>query len=88
MTPLTLAAWTPILEPMPLTGGQWWLTLLPLALGIAVAYKGVRSQSLPESWPRYFRGVGIMTLQILLLIVALAAGLHIVVTWAAPALGG
>ena len=81
-------AWVPILEPMPLTGGQWWLTLLPLALGVAVAYKGVRSVNLPTSWAKYFRGVGIMTAQILLLILALAIGLHIVVTWAAPALGG
>jgi len=81
-------AWVPILEPLPMTGGQWWLTILPLALGIAVAYKAVRAPALPDSWASYWRAVGVMTAQILLLILALAVGLHIVVTWAAPALGG
>lgn len=88
MTSTSLAAWTPILEPMPIAGGQWWITILPLALGIALAYKAVRSPSLPTSWWGYFRGVGILTAQILILILSLAVGLHIVVTWAAPALGG
>jgi hypothetical protein len=86
LTPML--AWTPILEPLPLTGGQWWITIIPLALGIAIAYKAVRYPDIAESWTGYLRAVGVMTAQILLLILGLAVGLHIVVTWAAPALGG
>jgi len=91
VTPLAPAAvlgWIPILEPLPLTGGQWWLTILPLALGIAVVYKAVRTPSLDETWGPYLRGAGAMTIQILLLILGLAVGLHIVVTWVVPTLTG
>src|SRR5690606_15196904 len=31
-----MLAWRPLLDPLPLGGAVWWLTVVPLALGIAV----------------------------------------------------
>ncbi|MCU0688620.1 MAG: hypothetical protein MUE97_02610 [Phycisphaerales bacterium] len=50
---------------------QWWLLIIPMALLIAVAYKAVRLKNLD----RYWREVGLMTVQILLGMAALAGAL-------------
>ncbi len=60
------APWRPFLDPLDLHG-LWWLFLLPLALGISVAYKAVRMPTL-EGYPR---AVLIMTFQIVLAMVLL-----------------
>lgn len=79
-----LLAYTPFLDPMPMPGGMWWLTLAPLALGIAVVYKAIKLDDLR----RYPKQVVMMTTQIVVVMIALAVGIQVVVGWIAPALGG
>ena len=81
-------AWRPLLDPLPLDGAVWWLTVVPLALGLAVAYKGVRTPRLSRGWQGYPRAVGLMTLQIILLVLGLALALHLLVDVAGPTLWG
>jgi len=81
---LSLLAYTVILDPMPLRGGTWWLTLLPLALGIAVVYKAIKLDDLR----RYPKQVAMMTTQIVVVMIALAVGFQVVVGWITPLLGG
>jgi len=79
-----LLAYTPMLDPMPLSGMTWWLTLLPLALGIAVVYKAIKL----EDMDRYPKQVVMMTTQIVVVMVALAFGIQVAVGWVLPLLGG
>lgn len=64
----------PFLDPLPLHD-VWWLTLIPLALGISVAYKAIRVSDMS----RYWRQVGLMTAQIIAGMIGLAAIVFIVV---------
>ena len=88
MIPAVLAqaalGWRPFLDPIPLPGGTWWLTLIPLALLISVVYKAVRVPDMR----RYLAHVLVMTVQIVVAMVVLAVGIHAVVIWIVPALGG
>ncbi len=77
-------AYTPMLDPMPLTGMTWWLTLLPLALGIAIVYKAIKL----EDMDRYPKQVLMMTTQIVVVMVVLAFGIQVTVGWIVPMLGG
>jgi len=81
---LRLLAYTPFLDPMPMPGGMWWLTLAPLALGIAVVYKAIKL----DDMRRYNKQVAMMTTQIIVVMVALAIGIQLVVGWLTPLLGG
>lgn len=76
--------WRPFLSPLPLGGGSWWLTLVPLALLIAVVYKAVRVPDMR----RYAVNVLVMALQIVVTMALLALGFQIFVLWIVPALGG
>ncbi|RMH26163.1 MAG: hypothetical protein D6693_07585 [Planctomycetota bacterium] len=78
------AGWRPFLDPVTLPGGSWWLTLIPLALLISVVYKAVRVPNV-RRLPAH---VLVMTAQIVVAMVVLAAGIHAVVLWIVPALGG
>lgn len=79
-----LPAYRPFLDPITLPGGTWWLTLLPLAFLIAVAYKAVRVKSMS----RYIPNVLLMTAQIVVAMILLALGAHVLIIWIVPALGG
>jgi hypothetical protein len=73
LLPLTLA-WRPFLDPID--AHRWWyLLLIPLALGVSMAYKAVRTQNLR----RYPIEVVIMTGQVVLGMIALAAASYILV---------
>jgi len=74
----------PFLDPLPDFGPWWWLLLIPLALGISIAYKAVRVRSMDRYWPNVLT----MTVQIVLAMVLLAVGAHVFVEWIVPALGG
>jgi len=52
-------SYTPFVDPIRLQD-HWWLTLVPMALGIAMAYKAVRLRPLR----RYWTHVLVMTVQI------------------------
>lgn len=74
-----LLAWRPFLDPLDLHE-QWFLLLLPLALGISVAYKAVRLQTMEAYW----RQVAMMTIQIVGGIVLLAIAAYVVIVVVLP----
>ena len=80
----TLPPWRPFIDPIPLPGGVWWLTLIPLALLISITYKAVRVGSMRK----YGANVLLMTAQIIVAMFLLAVGAHLFVIWIVPALGG
>lgn len=59
---------------------HWWLTLLPMAFFISMAYKGVRVNNLGRYWPQVF----LMTAQIIVAMIALAAGIFLFVEVLVP----
>ena len=77
---MTLLAWIPFLEPMNWLQGVWYVLLIPLAFGIAVSYKAMRVTDLRTYW----RQVGVMTSQIVVVITALAVALIIFVKLLLP----
>lgn len=77
----TLIAWRPFLDPLDLHT-LWWLTLIPMALFVAMAYKAVRLPELDDYW----RSVAVMTAQIILAMIALAAALHLIIEFVVPLL--
>ncbi len=76
--------WRPFLDPAPIPDILWFLTLIPLALGVSVVYKAVRVRTMD----RYAVNVLVMTAQIVAAMVLLALGAHALVEWIVPALGG
>lgn len=70
--PHTLA-YIPFLDPLDLHTA-WWLTLVPLALGISVVYKAIRMRDLKG----YAGQVLMMTVQIILGVIGISAALFII----------
>lgn len=64
----------PFIDPLPMHH-YWWVFLIPLALGIAVAYKAVQMKDLAG----YPRAVLVMALQIVLGMVALGVASYLLV---------
>ena len=76
---MNLLAYTPFIDPI--NAHRWWyLLLIPMALGISVAYKAVRIPELKDL-PRQ---VIIMTVQIVIAMIALGAGAFVFVQYIAP----
>jgi len=75
----TLLAWRPILDPLPIDS-VWYLLLLPISLGIAMAYKAVR---VPE-FKDYPKQVAVMAVQTVLAMVGLAVASYLVIEVALP----
>jgi hypothetical protein len=76
----SLASYIPFLHPVNALQGTWYLLLLPMAFGIAVIYKALRVRRMERYWSQ----VSLMTVQIVLAMVALAAGLAILVQLVIP----
>jgi hypothetical protein len=76
-----ILAWRPFLDPLHLHA-YWWAFLLPLALGISIAYKAVRTFDMRDYW----REVAVMTAQIVLAMILLGIGMFIFVDFLLPAL--
>lgn len=74
MNMLHTLAWRPFLDPLPIHT-TWYLFLIPLAFLISVVYRAARVRSMDHYW----KGVGIMTTQIVLGMVALALGTYLFV---------
>lgn len=70
------------LEPLPIQE-QWWLTLIPLALLVSVAYKAVRVRTFRGFWGQ----VLMMTVQIIVAMIALGVAFYLFVEVIVPALG-
>lgn len=75
-------AWTPLLDPWPAAHDWWWITVVPLALGIAMIYKAYRLPTLD----RYWRQVVVMTLQVVVAMIAFALTLFALALWLLPRL--
>jgi hypothetical protein len=74
-------AWRPFLDPLDLHD-WWYFLLIPLALGISVAYKAVRVGDKGD----YARSVVVMTIQIIVAMILLAAAAHVLFVILAPRL--
>lgn len=77
---MLLSAWIPFIGPMNWMQSLWYLFLVPLAFGIAVIYKAMRTTHLRAYWPQ----VGALTLQIVLGISAMAIALILFVRYVLP----
>ena len=70
-----------MLDPLPI-GAYWPFLLIPLALGISIAYKAVRVGSLEA----YFKSVLIMTTQIVLAMIAMGVAAYLFIWFVIPAI--
>ncbi len=77
---LTLAV-RPFLDPMPFER-YWYLLIIPMALGIAMAYKAVRVPDMNKFWVQTF----VMTAQIVLGMIALGTFTFLFVQVVLPAI--
>lgn len=80
MNPMTLAH-VPFLQPLDIHN-WWWVTLVPLAFFLSLAYKGVRMKDI--SGRGFWRAVVVMSGQIVLGLMALAAALFVFVEVIVP----
>ena len=78
---ITLAL-RPFVEPLDLHE-WWWFTLLPLSVLVSMAYKAVRLADMRRFWSQ----VALLTTQIVLAMLAIAAGFFVLVEVVVPALG-
>jgi len=62
---------------------NWWLTLVPMAFFISMSYKGVRLDDLRRFWPQVF----LMTAQIVVAMIGLAAAIFVFVELLVPLFG-
>jgi hypothetical protein len=76
-----MLAWRPFLDPLQLHQ-YWWAFLVPLSLGISIAYKAVRLHDLRHYW----REVAVMTAQIVLAMILLGIAMFIFLEFLLPAL--
>ena len=77
---MTLLAWIPFLEPMNWLQTAWYVLLIPLAFGISASYKAMRVVDMRNYW----RQVGMMTGQIIVVITGLAVALILFVKIVLP----
>jgi hypothetical protein len=75
-------AYIPFLYPIGALHEWWYFLLIPLAFGVSVIYKAMRLPRLDEYWRR----VAVMTIQIVLVMVALAVGLAVLIQVVIPLL--
>ena len=78
---MLLASWIPFVSPMNWLQSLWYITLIPLAIGIAMIYKAIRVTHLRTYWAQ----VGMLSSQIVLTIVLLAIALILFVRFIIPA---
>jgi hypothetical protein len=78
---MTVLAWRPFLDPLDLHA-VWYLLLIPLSLGIAVAYKAVRVRNMDRYWSQ----VGMMAAQIVCSIIGLGLLAYVILIVIAPRL--
>lgn len=79
---MNLVAWIPFFDPLNFFFDWWFLLAPPAALCIAMTYKAIRLRV----YPRYWRQVFIMTIQIVLGMILFQLLLFALVEWAIPAL--
>ena len=75
-----LLAYIPFVDPIHALQDWWYLLLIPLAFGIAVIYKALRSPQLEHYW----QNVLVMTGQIVAAMIALAIVLVVAIQVLVP----
>jgi len=75
-----LLAYIPFVEPLHALQDWWYLLLIPLAFGISVIYKALRSSTLDHYWQH----VLVMTGQIIAAMIALSLVLVVLVQVLVP----
>jgi hypothetical protein len=76
------AGWVPFVDPINVFHDWWYLLLIPLSFGISVIYRALKMRNLDRFW----RAVAMMTVQIVLVMAALAVALVVLVELAIPLL--
>jgi hypothetical protein len=79
---MNLLAWIPLVEPLPGGIHWWWVWVVPMVVGVSVVWKAIRVQTLERYWHDVLRMSG----QLLVGMVALAAGLMLLVRVVLPLL--
>ena len=79
---IDLLAYIPFVAPMNWLNTYWPILVLPLSFGIAMVYKAIRLDDLVVYW----RAVMVMSVQIVIGMIALAAFLFVLVQWIVPLL--
>ena len=82
MTGVLADGYIPFLDPINAVHVWWYVLVIPLSFGVSVIYRALRVPNLDHFW----RGVGIMTVQIVVAMVALAILLLILVETVVPRL--
>lgn len=80
-TLFTLALTRPFLDPLPVER-YWYLLIVPMALGISIAYKSVRVVDMRKFWGP----VLVMTVQIVAGMIALGAFSFVFVQYILPSI--
>jgi hypothetical protein len=77
-----LAGFIPFVDPINAFHDWWYLLLIPLSFGISVIYRALKMPDLDCFW----RAVAMMTVQIVLVMAALAVALVVMVELVIPRL--
>lgn len=75
-----ILAWTPFLQPAPNAQHWWWLLLIPMSIGVSLAYKAIRVESLNQLPRETLR----MAVQIVFGMIGLALALYVLVILILP----
>jgi high-affinity Fe2+/Pb2+ permease len=76
----TMIGWIPFLQPAGSLGNLWWLLMIPLILGISIAYRATHDASIDQFWQRVFVFVTKSTLAM----GSLALVMYLFVYWVIP----
>lgn len=77
-----MLAYTVFFDPLDVHA-VWWVSVVPLALGISIAYKAARVKTFEAFW----RNVVMMMVQILLALIGLAGASYVLLEVVVPMVG-
>lgn len=77
-----MLSYIPFIEPMSWVHTGWYFLLIPLAFGLSVIYKAMRTPNLAQFWPQ----VALMTTQIVCAMIGLALALTLIIQVIIPTL--
>ena len=80
--PISLLGWIPFLQPAGALGNLWWLLMIPLILGISIAYRATHDASIEQFWQRVF----LFVMKSTLAMGSLALVMYLFVYWIIPIL--
>lgn len=75
-----ILAWKPFLQPAPNAQHWWWLLLIPMSIGVSLAYKAIRVENLNQLPRETLR----MAAQIVFGMIGLALALYVLVILILP----